>query len=98
MLTQQGYDKARVWEGEYAFSGMLGIYFLRADLATLKELTRLPQTLERLGLDFAAVALYQSLGCAEQIPLDLKQGKDEKQLYDFVDAWRNQGDEGKLAD
>ena len=98
ILVQKGYDQKRVWDGEYQYSGMLGILFLRADLARLKELTKLPTILIGLRLDFAAVALYQALGAEDKIPADLTQGKDAKQLQDFFVSWRNQGDGTTLAD
>ncbi|MBI5690649.1 MAG: hypothetical protein HZC55_11195 [Verrucomicrobia bacterium] len=98
LLLQQGHDAERVWWGEHQFSAMLGILFLRADLATLRELTLLPQALIRLGLDYAAVGLCQALGVEAQIPADLKAGKDAKQLHELFVKWRDQGDDTMLPE
>ena len=66
-LVEQGYEKLRMIEGDQDFDAILGMLLLKTDIWDLKELTKLPDTLEELGLPNASVALIYSLGHEEEL-------------------------------
>jgi len=78
ILVNQGYDEARLTEGNQEFDLILGILLLRTDLWELKWLSTLPDVLEGMGLFGASAALIYALG-------------HEKQLQDegFCEAWED---------
>ena len=65
-LVEQGYEKLRLTERDQDFDGILGMLLLRTDIWDLKQLTKLPDTLEKLDLHYASIALTYSLGHEEE--------------------------------
>lgn len=66
-LVERGADKKRLSEGEIEFDASLGLLLLRADAWGLKQLSALPDTLDRLGLFSASAALLYALGYEEHL-------------------------------
>ena len=91
VLSDQGYDADRLAQGEMEFDAILGILLLKTDLWQLKQLSRLPDVLDELGLDSSAVALRFALGYEDDLPEDLSPGnKNKEDLYAFFAKWRDQ--------
>ena len=90
VLAEKGYDIEWHADAEFQFDAILGMRFLKADLAQLKSLSRLPNVLDNLGLQNSSLALLFALGhevdstppCGEE---SAKEGKD-----DFYALWRDQ--------
>src|SRR5581483_6480405 len=61
-LANRGYDREALFSDEIAFSALLGRLLLRTDFFDLKALEKLPDVLDRLGLDQAADVLLFALG------------------------------------
>ena len=76
---------------QFHFDAILGILFLKADFTVLPRLSRLPDVIAGLGLDFAAIALLFALGHEELLPDGLTSDKPgERDLKAFFSAWRDQ--------
>ena len=70
---------------------MLGLRFLEADLATLRELEALPDVLDRLELT-ASIALLFALGQDTAMPHEIrKEGTSDDPEVEFFRRWRDQG-------
>jgi len=65
-LVEQGYEKLRMIERDRDFDAILGMFLLKADIWTLKKLTKLPDILEELDLPNASITLLYSLGHEEE--------------------------------
>lgn len=90
-LASKGEDLSTLEEGDLAFDAILGMQFLRLDVWDLKEVTKLPSTLESLGLDGASLALRFALGDEEGVAADLQQGAEEGgALQEIFVRWRDQ--------
>ncbi len=66
-LVEQGYEKLKLMERERDFDIIFGILFLKTEIWDLKQLTKLPDTLEELGLPSASIALSFSLGHEDEL-------------------------------
>lgn len=72
--------------------GVLGFHFLNLPLKALSGITRLPSTLQRLGLDYARMSLLFALGHEqvlreeEYIPVD----EDAESVQTFFEQWQDQ--------
>jgi hypothetical protein len=66
-LVEQGYEKLRLTEMNRVFDGILGMFLLRTDIWDLKQLTKFPDTLEKLDLPYASIALTYSLGHEDEL-------------------------------
>jgi hypothetical protein len=64
--VQQKEMNAEDKEEYVLYDAVLGVYFLRADLATLKKLERLPDVLEAKGLYQSKIALLYALGWVDK--------------------------------
>lgn len=91
VLTDQGYNAESLGRGEMEFDAILGILLLRADLWQLERMTRMPDSLDRLSLHNAAIALRYALGYEDDLPNDpltgLLEGETE---YELFSRWRDQ--------
>jgi len=94
VLAQRGHDPSREWRGEAPYNALLGGVLLGADLAQLRELTKMPATFERLGLGGAAAALCYALGQEQAVPPELRESKSAEQLRAFFTQWRYQSRSG----
>ena len=71
---------------------MLGIHFLNLPLEALSSVTRLPDTLQRLGFDYARMALLFALG-HEQILREegyIPEDEDAEAVQTFFEQWQDQ--------
>lgn len=93
VLARRGHDPRRVWQGEVPYNALLGGVLLGADLAQLRELVKMPETFERLGIAGAAAALCYALGHEDAVPTGLREGKSAEQLRAFFTQWRDQARE-----
>ena len=96
VLAQRGYAKKTLSGGEMEFDVILGILLLKADLWQLKQLTSIPDTLERLRLFMSSCALKFALGYENELPEDLERPGAREELYRFIRLWRDQPAEGEL--
>ena len=86
--TQQEAYAKQLEMQELAFS----IHFLNLPMKALPELTRLPGTLERLGLHYARIALLFTLG-HEQVLRDegyVPQSNDSEAIQRIFEQWHDQ--------
>ena len=86
--TQQEAYAKQLEMQELAFS----IHFLNLPMKALPELTRLPGTLERLGLHYARIALLFALG-HEQVLRDegyIPQSNDSEAIQRIFEQWHDQ--------
>ena len=84
-LAQRGYGSAALLAQDPAFDVLLIRLLLRTDFSDLRALQRLPDVLDRLGLDLEADALLYALGHKERFEEVAKElGKDP-------DVWASQG-------
>jgi len=65
-LVEQGYEKIRITEGDQDFDVVLGMLLLKTDIWALKKLTKLPDTLDELGLLRGSITLLYLLGHEEE--------------------------------
>lgn len=71
---------------------VLGIHLLNLPLAALSSVTRLPDTLQGLGCDYARMALMFALG-HEQILREegyIPENEDEEAVQTFFEQWQDQ--------
>jgi hypothetical protein len=87
-LQNQGYDLKRYLEDLIWFDGCLAILLLKADLWQLKQMSRLPQTLDDIELPMSAASLKFALGHDSELPKGLKVQHSDK--FDFYRKLRNQ--------
>ena len=71
---------------------VLGIHFLNLPLETLSEITRLPDALKRLGLDYARVALLFVLGHEQALREEgyFAVDEDPAAVQTFFERWQDQ--------
>jgi hypothetical protein len=80
------------------FDAALGLLVLRADLWTLRSMTRLPAILERLALPRAAVATIYALGDESRLPEEfLSIFEPGEEIGDFFKQWSRQPVGAELA-
>jgi hypothetical protein len=73
------------------FDSVLGIHFLNADLEQLRQLERMPEVLEELGLYMAKSALLFALGQPSEVPQEMFAGAArENEETEFMRQWRDQ--------
>ena len=78
-------------DGDQAFDAILGIQFLRLDVWLLKDLGKLPATLEALGLYAASLALRFALGDETSAAADLEfDATGDSTLQEYFLRWRDQ--------
>ena len=65
-LAVRGYDSELLFESETAFKGLVARLLLRTDFFDLKALQKLPDVLDRLGLDIPAAALLHMMGHSDR--------------------------------
>ncbi len=97
ILLENGYDKTELFDQVNKFDLALGILFLRSDLATLKTLELLPDSLFRIDLYYSATALIYSLGCIDDLPKDFTDIITEEERDDFFKKWAEQYSNDYLA-
>jgi hypothetical protein len=73
------------------FDPITGMLLLKADLETLRDLTRLPEVLDSTALPMSAIALLFALGHEDEVPSALV-GEDADELgkRNFFRMWRDQ--------
>lgn len=86
-------DRLEVLDEESAIQeGVLGIHFLNLPVNALSNVTRLPNTLQELGLDLARIALLFVLG-HEHVLLEeefLEDYRDAETVQSFFELWQDQ--------
>jgi hypothetical protein len=87
-LRNQGYDLKRFALDEITFDGCVAILLLKADLWQLKQMSKLPQTLDRLDLPISAAALRFALGHDAELPQEL--GVQAVERLEFFGKLREQ--------
>ena len=89
-LSDRGYTAKFVTEDDM-FDPIMGMLLLKADLETLRNLTRLPEVLVSTGLPMSAVALLFALGHEDEVPSTLV-GEDAstEDRRRFFRMWRDQ--------
>ena len=72
--------------------GVLGIHFLNLPMDALSNVTRLPNTLQELGLDFARIALLFILGHEHALREEgfLEDYRDAEAVQTFFELWQDQ--------
>ena len=90
-LIEHGYGKTRLTERDLGFDRILGMLFLKTDIWGLKNLTRLPNTLEELGLFNASIALVYSLGHEKEfVDESYKKAFGDEDIKSVFQKWYNQ--------
>lgn len=89
-LAERGYTKKTLSGGEMEFDVILGILLLKTDLWQLKQLSNIPDTLERLRLFMSSCAIKFALGYEDELPEDLEEPGAREELYRFFGLWRDQ--------
>ena len=71
---------------------VLGAHFLRLPLDDLTHMTRLPSRLDKLGLDYARIALLFALGHEELLREEryFQKSESSKEMQGFFARWYNQ--------
>ena len=87
-LHDQGYDLKSVLEDVVLFDTCLAILLLKSDLWQLKQMVKLPQTLDQIELPLSAATLKFALGHDSQLPKGL--GVQASERLDFFKKLRNQ--------
>jgi hypothetical protein len=87
-LHDQGYDLKSFLEDEVLFDTCLAILLLKSDLWQLKQMVKLPQALEQIGLPISAATLKFALGHDSELPNGL--GVHVSERLDFFRKLRNQ--------
>jgi len=91
VLQERGFATHSLDEGDQSYDGILGIQFLRAELWDLKDLGKLPESLESLELYAASLALRYARGDEASVSQDLKlQDVGSNELRDYFNRWRDQ--------
>lgn len=91
LLTDRGETVDEVHEEQFHFDAILGMHFLRTDLEVLPRLSRLPDVLSGLGLNYASIALLFALGHDDLVPADLgSEMPGGRDLGAFFARWRDQ--------
>lgn len=84
-LAEQGYEMSRMTERDQDFDAILGMLLLKTDIWSLKRLSKLPDTLDELGLLRASITLLYSLGHEEEFLDDNHRnifgGEDTKSFF-----------------
>jgi hypothetical protein len=89
-LSVQALKPELSWEYDQ-FDALVGIQILKADTGELKQLERLPDALESLGLFMAKAALLFALGHPSELPEELFAVGDEiDSELAFMRKWRDQ--------
>jgi len=90
VLAEKGYDVEWPEDAELQFDAILGLRFLKADLAQLQPLSRLPDILDSLGLQNSSLALRFALG--HEVDFTLPSGEEaaNEDKYEFFAMWRDQ--------
>lgn len=70
-LENRGFKMERFLEHAVRFDATIAALLLRADLWTLKQMVRFPQTLDDVDLPISAAALRFALGHEEEIPKEI---------------------------
>ena len=72
--------------------GVLGIHFLNLPMDALSNVTRLPNTLQELGLDIARIALLFVLGHEQALRREgfLEDYRDAEAVQTFFELWQDQ--------
>jgi hypothetical protein len=87
-LLHEGYPET-ILSGEDNFDAIVGMHFLNADIDQLKKLTKVPDTLDHLGLERSGMALRFALGNKEELEI-IKTSLGDEDLVEFIAKWRNQ--------
>jgi hypothetical protein len=91
LLAGRVLDTAQGSQPYDIYDGVLGIAFLRADLGAIRELERLPDILEELGLYMAEAALLFALGHPSELPDEMFADGDRGSAeLEFMKKWRDQ--------
>lgn len=91
ILAEKGYSVKHLLEGEIEFEIIMGIPLLKADMWQLKQLSQLPDVLDKLGLENTGLALRFALGYEDELPKALLTGSErEYDHYTFYTKWRDQ--------
>ena len=78
-------------KGDQSFDAILGIQFLRLDVWLLKDIRRLPTTLDALGLFAASLSLRFALGDETSVASDLEFDESgDSTLTEYFLQWRDQ--------
>lgn len=72
------------------FSGVLGCLLLKTRPSDLPALERLPDTLNRLELNFGCTALLYLLGGESYLPREFELYIEDQSMADFFDKWADQ--------
>lgn len=72
------------------FSALLGCLLLKTRTADLPQLERVPNTFDRLSLDFSGLALLYLLGGEKYLPEDYWQTIGDQSSKEFFSKWLNQ--------
>lgn len=95
-IQDKGYDVKGFLEEAVLFDSCLAILMLKCDLWQLKQMTRLPETLEGLGLEMSAATLKFALGHICDLPEGLAlQGSE---ILDFFKKLRSQPASAEIAE
>ncbi|MGM0589450.1 MAG: hypothetical protein ACQETE_13595 [Bacteroidota bacterium] len=86
-LLHKGMDSDKLFHRENEFEALLGRLLLRTEFSELKHLTKMPDVLDRLGLDLSADALLYALGHNERLKKSLS--NSENSVDEFAEKWRN---------
>jgi hypothetical protein len=87
--TEEERGKALI-ESIENFSGILGCLLLKSLPSDLPELEKLPDTLNRLELDFGSTALLYLLGGESYLPQEFWQYIGDQSAPDFFNKWADQ--------
>lgn len=85
-LVERGYDSDKILADDPAFNAQMIRLLLRTDFFDLRALCKLPDVLDRLGLDLAADALLYALGHKKRFEEVAKQLDEDPDL--FACKWR----------
>lgn len=90
-LRNKGEGTSVLDDGDLSFDAILGIQFLRLDFWLLKDVRKLPATLEACNLNAASLALRFALGDETSVAADLElAGTGDTNLQKFFLRWRDQ--------
>lgn len=90
VLGQRPTPKKKATDGDMEFDVILGILLLKADLWQLKQLSRIPDVLEKQRLFMSSYALKFALGYEDELPEDLNKPGAREELHKFISLWRDQ--------
>jgi len=90
-LAEKGYAIGRLNSGTTEFDVITGMLFLKADLWQLKQLSRLPDVLDDLGLSNSSIALRFALGPDDEFLKNFEDvAADDDGVVKFFAMWRDQ--------